>query len=144
MAEDSRGAVLRRSIETCIRSTPEAVADLGSVFTDDVTMWSPNILAVGLTDLAESLEFRELALSDVDLEFSSVGVVGTRGFSEFRVTAMFTGPFVMDDDVVIEPNGRQLLLGAAAIADFEGDKVKAMRVYFDDMSLLEQMLDNGA
>ena len=47
---------------------------------------------------------------------------------------------MLDDDVVIDPNGRQLLLGAAAIADFQGDKIKAVRAYFDDATLLEQML----
>jgi hypothetical protein len=43
--------------------------------------------------------------------------------------------------VVIEPNGREILLGAAAIADFDGDRIKALRAYFDDASLLEQMLE---
>ena len=47
---------------------------------------------------------------------------------------------LLDDDVVIDPNGRQLLLGAAAVADFKGDKIKAVRAYFDDATLLEQML----
>ena len=40
----------------------------------------------------------------------------------------------------IEPNGRLLLLGAAAFADFEAGKLKSLRAYFDDSSLLEQML----
>jgi len=33
---------------------------------------------------------------------------------------------------VIEPNGKRLLLGAAAVADFKGDKIRAVRAYFDD------------
>ena len=49
---------------------------------------------------------------------------------------------MLDEEVVIDPNGQQLLLGAAAVADFEGDKIKALRAYFDDASLLEQMLDS--
>ena len=39
---------------------------------------------------------------------------------------------MIDDEVVIDPNGRRLLLGAAAVADFEGDKIKAVHAYFDD------------
>jgi hypothetical protein len=42
--------------------------------------------------------------------------------------------------MVIEPRGQRLLLGAAAVADFEGGKIKALRAYFDDSVLLEQML----
>ena len=54
--------------------------------------------------------------------------------------ATFTGPFTVDTETVIEPNGQQLTLGAAVVGDFEGDKIKALRGYFDDASLLEQMV----
>ena len=37
MAENTRGAALRRAIETCIRPDDEAIATLGDLFTDDVT-----------------------------------------------------------------------------------------------------------
>ena len=81
-----------------------------------------------------------MSFSDVDIQFDAVDVFGNKGLAEFRVAATFSGPFVIDEQVVIEPNGRQLLLGAAAVADFEGDKIKAVRAYFDDATLLEQML----
>ena len=54
--------------------------------------------------------------------------------------AVFSGPFELDDNVVVEPNGRHLVLGAALVAEFDGDKVSAFRNYFDDASLLEQMV----
>ena len=60
------------------------------------------------------------------------------------MAATFSGPFVIDEEVVIEPNGQPLLLGAAAVADFEGDKIAAVRAYFDDATLLEQMLAGSA
>ena len=41
---------------------------------------------------------------------------------------------------MIEPNNHKLLLGVAAVADFKQTKIKAVRAYFDDNSLLEQML----
>ena len=140
MVENSRGATLCRAIETCIRPDDGAIAGLGTLFTDDVIVWSPNLLAEGLADLAENLAMREMAFSDVEVQINSVGVLGNKGFAEFCVAATFSGPFVIDDDVVIDPNGRQLLLGAAAVADFQGDKIKAVRAYFDDATLLEQML----
>ncbi len=140
MAENPRGAVLRRAIETCISPDDDAIANLGELFTDDATLWSPNMLAVGLADLAENLTFRETAFSDVDLQIDTLDIFGSRGLAEFRVAATFSGPFVIDEAVVIAPNGQQLLLAAAAVADFERDKIKAVRAYFDDASLLEQMI----
>ncbi len=140
MVENSRGATLCRAIEVCFRPNEDAFAELGTLFSDDVTVWSPNLLAVGIAELAENLTMREMAFSDVEVQITSVGVLGNKGFAEFCVAATFSGPFVLDDDVVIDPNGRQLLLGAAAIADFQADKIKAVRAYFDDATLLEQML----
>jgi len=140
MAETTRGAALRRAIETCIRPDDDAIATLGEVFTDGVTVWSPNLLAEGLADLAENLRFREGAFSDVDVQIDGLDVFGNKGLVEFRVSATFSGPFVVDEEVVVEPNGNKLLLGAAAVADFDGDRIAALRAYFDDASLLEQML----
>jgi len=140
MTGTSRGAILRRAIETCIRPDDDAIAKLGELFHDDVTVWSPNLLAVGLADLAENLAFREMAFSDVDIQIDALHVFADKGFAEFRVTATFSGPFVIEKETVIEPDGHKLLLGAAAIADYEGGKIKAMRAYFDDATLLEQMV----
>ena len=141
MPEHPRGAVLRRAITTCVTPDDGALATLGELFADDATVWSPNMLAVGLADLAWNLDSREDAFSDVTIEFDALDVFGNRGLAEFRVVAKFTGPFVIDEGVVVEPNGRDVLLGAAAVADFEGEKISALRAYFDDASLLEQMLD---
>ena len=142
MSETNRGAILRRAIETCIRPDDDAVAKLGELFHDEVTVWSPNMLAVGLADLAKNLAYRENAFSDVDIQIDALDVFANKGFAEFRVTATFSGPFVIEGkrEMVIEPRGQRLLLGAAVVADFEGGKIKALRAYFDDSTLLEQML----
>ena len=140
MAENTRGAALRRAIETCIRPDDAAISELGDIFTEDVSVWSPNLLAIGLKDLAENLAFRQTAFSDVDIAVDTLDVFGDRALAEFHVAATFSGPFVVDEEVAIEPNGQRLVLGAAAVADFEGDKIKALRAYFDDATLLEQML----
>ena len=140
MTGTSRHAIMRRAIETCLRPDDDAIAKLGELFHDDVTVWSPNLLAVGLADLAENLAFREMAFSDVDIQIDALHVFADKGFAEFRVTATFSGPFVIEKETVIEPDGHKLLLGAAAIADYEGGKIKAMRAYFDDATLLEQMV----
>ena len=85
-----------------------------------------------------------MAFSDVDIQFDSLDTFKNKGLVEFRVAATFSGPFVLDEEVVIEPNGQVLLLGAVAVADFVGDKIAAVRAYFDDATLLEQMLAGSA
>lgn len=126
---------------------PQAMARCGArpsrldeLFHDDVSVWSPDLHAVGLEDLAENLAFWETAFSDVDIQIDALDVFANKGFAEFRVVATFSGPFVVDEEVVIEPNGHKLSLGAAAVAGFEAGKIKALRAYFDDAALLEQMI----
>jgi hypothetical protein len=40
---------------------------------------------------------------------------------------VFSGPFEINEDVGVEPNGRELLLGAAMVAEFTGNKISAFR-----------------
>ena len=140
MTPSSRAETVRRAIETCIAPDDAAITQLADLFSDDATVWSPNLLTTSRSELAEALAFREEAFSDVAVQFDAVDVFGTKAFVEFRVTADFTGPFVIDEEVVIEPNGRRLVLGAAAVAEFEAGRIRALRGYFDDAVLLEQML----
>ena len=137
MAEDKRAEVLRRGLEACIVGD---VAALPELFTEDVSGWSPNLLVSSLAELAEAVADREDSLSDVALQVDALDITGNKGFIEYRVSAVFSGPFVISDEVVIEPNGRELVLGAAMVAEFSADRISAFRNYFDDATLMEQML----
>ena len=50
---------------------------------------------------------------------------------------------MIDEETVIEPNGRELLLGSCVVAEFDGDTISAFRDYFDNVALLEQMVALG-
>ena len=137
MAQNDRGRTLQRALEACIRGELDALPEL---FTEDVSGWSPNLVVGSLGELAEAVADREDALSNVDIKVDAVDLVGNKGFAEYRVSAVFSGPFVIERDVVIEPNGHDILLGAAMVAEFSGDRISTFRNYFDDATLLEQML----
>ena len=110
------------------------------LFAEDVSGWSPNILVATRGELAEVVAERDESLSDVSVKIDALDVVGNKGYAEFRLNAVFSGPFVVDEDTVIEPTGRELLLGAAFVAEFSGDTISAFRLYFDNAALLEQLL----
>ena len=137
MPENDRAEVLRRALEACIRGEVDPLPEL---FSKDVSGWSPNMLVTSLDELTETVADREDALTDVDVEVNSLDVFGNKGFVEYRVRATFSGPFVIGENTVIEPNGRELLLGAALVAEFTDGKISAFRNYFDEAALLEQML----
>ena len=137
MADNDRAQVLRRALEACIRGEVDPLPEL---FTDDVSGWSPNMLVDSLDELIETVADREDALTDVDVEINSLDVFGNKGYVEYRVRAVFSGPFVIDENAAIDPNGHELLLGAAMVAEFTDGKISAFRNYFDEAALLEQML----
>jgi SnoaL-like polyketide cyclase len=137
MSGNDRRQVLRRALEACILGQVDALPDL---FTEDVSCWSPNLLVASRDELAKAIADRENAVSDVNIQIDGLDVSGNKGFAEYRLSAVFSGPFAISPDVVVEPNGREILLGAAIVADFTGDKISAFRNYFDDAALMEQML----
>jgi hypothetical protein len=137
MTEDGRSGVLRRALEACFAGEVSALPEL---FTEDVSGWSPNMLVTSLDELSTVVADRDESLSDVSVQVDGLDVTGNKGFAEYRVSAVFSGPFRLDEETVIEPNNREILLGAALAADFSGDKISAFRNYFDDITLLAQML----
>ena len=136
MTESARATVLRKAIEACVTGDFEVLPEL---FTEDVSAWSPAIHVTSAKELAEALAWHEEALTEVEVQIDALDVFADKGAAEFRVTARFSEPFVIDDSVV-EPNGHLLVIGSAVIVDFDGDRISAFRNYFDEMTLLEQML----
>jgi hypothetical protein len=138
MARSGRAGVLERALEAAFHGEVGALREL---FTDDVSGWSPNMLVSSFDELAEVVAERDESLSNVSVQIDALDVVGNKGYAEYRVNAVFSGPFVIDDETVIEPNGRETLLGAVLVAEFsDDDKISAFRNYFDNAALLEQML----
>ena len=137
MAESDRAGVLRRAVEACVRGEVDALPEL---FTADVSAWSPIMLAGSLEELTEVVADREAALSDVKLQIHAADIIGNKGYMEYGLSAVFSGPLVVDGDTVVEPHGQEIRIGAALVAEFTGDKISAFRNYFDDLPLLEQML----
>ena len=135
MAQDDRARVLQEALEACVLGKVEA---LPRMFTEDVSGWSPNMLVSSLDELTEVVAEREGSLTDVAVQVDAVDVVRNKGFVEYRLRGVFTGPFMLDTDTVVEPNGREIVLGAAMVAEFSSGKISAFRNYFDDVTMLEQ------
>ena len=47
---------------------------------------------------------------------------------------------MLSDDAVLEATGRRVKLAGATVADFRGGKIRSFRSYFDDASLIEQIV----
>jgi hypothetical protein len=137
MFEVDRGAVLRRALETLLGGDGAGVCEM---FAADVSCWSPNLLVSSKDELVAALAVSDDVLTEVELTVGSVEVVGDKAIAEWVVSGMFARPFLLDDDVLIEPNGRRLTVAGVTVAEFAGEKIRRLRTYFDDAAFLEQML----
>ena len=134
---ESRKDVMVKALEAEVGST---AVDLGTLFTDDVVGWSPYASVSGLTALAELSALREIAFSNVVILLRGVDEVGNRAYAEWLIEADHTGPLVLDEDVVLEATGRHVQLAGVSVADFREGKIRSFRTYFDDLSMIEQIV----
>lgn len=109
----------------------------------DVITWTPHFFAVSRDQLLTSIdatEFEGDTLSEVALEVTHTCVDQARVYVEWRLTARFTSPGFIDDDLLIEPTGRLLETAGVEVVTFTGDQVTAVHCYYDDLALLEQLI----
>ena len=134
---ESRRDVLSKALEAEVGGAP---ADLGTLFTDDVVGWSPYATVSGLEALAGLAALREDAFSNVVIMFRAVDEVGNKAFAEWLIEADHTGPLVLGDDAVVEATGRHVQLPGVTVADFREGRIRSYRTYFDDLSMIEQIV----
>jgi len=134
---ESRKDVLRRAIEA---ELGDGAADLGAIFTDDVAGWSPVAHVSGLPGLVELAARREQAFANSAVVFRGLDEVGNKAYAEWTVTMDHTGPLVLGEDAVLEPTGQHLQIDGVTVADFRDGKIRSYRTYFDDLSVVEQIL----
>ena len=134
---DSKKNVLLKALEA------EALGgsvDRSSLFTEDVVGWSPFATVSGLSALDDLAAVHDDAFSNVTLSLRGLDEVGNKAFAEWVVEADHTGPLVLDEGAVLEATGRHIQLPGATVADFRDGKIRSYRTYFDDASLIEQIV----
>ena len=134
---ESRKDVLLKALEAEVGGSS---ADLGTLFTDDVVGWSPYAAVSGLDALAALSALHEIAFSNVVLGIRGLDEVGNKAFAEGLIEADHTGPLVLGEDVVLEATGQHVQLAGVTVADFREGKIRSYRTYFDDLSLIEQLV----
>ncbi len=134
----ARASAMRRLLDATVTGDRAAIADL---VTADVTAWSPNLFVTSRDELLGAFEHRDDAFSGIEVRVQALDQIGDKAITEWHVAADHTGPLVVDDDLVIEPTGRRVNLSGATIAEFDGDdRICAIRSYFDDLAIIEQLL----
>ena len=135
---ESRKDVLLKALEAEVGG---ATVDLSALFTEDVVGWSPYASVSGLAELSVLASLREVAFSNVVIFVRGLDEVGNKAYAEWLIEADHTGPLILGEGAEVEATGRRVKLPGATVADFREGKIRSYRTYFDDVSLIEQMVD---
>jgi ketosteroid isomerase-like protein len=135
-SSNERAAALVRGIEASVSGDSSVI---GELYTDDVRGWSPAMTVTSSAELAVEFEDRDEAFSDIELDVRPLDVGDDQACVEWVATATHSGPLMVDEEIVIEPTGRRVTMRGVTIAEFDGDKIRAFRQYWDEVELLEQL-----
>jgi hypothetical protein len=131
----TRATALERALEASVTGDSSAVAEL---YTEDVKGWTPSLSISCAAELAVEVEDRDEAFSDVDLELRPLDVAGDRAAVEWVVRLTHSGPIEIDE-MVVEPTGARVTLHGMTVAEFDGDRIRSFRQYWDEVELIEQL-----
>lgn len=132
--------ILTRALLATDVSNASLVTELDAIVTADVVAWSPTIYATSRAGLIDALLRADDTLNDVIVTISAVDVVAAKVYVEWRLSGGISDPCFVDDDLLVEPNGRRVVSGGVLVVTFRGDRVCEIRCYYDDFALLEQIL----
>jgi ketosteroid isomerase-like protein len=133
---EARASTLARALRAGIAGDREAVA---AACTDDIRMWAPALTASSLTELLDALETRDTAFSDMELEITPLDVGGDFACVEWTVRMTHTGALELGGGTTIDATNERVTVNGATIAEFDADRICALRQYWDEFAVLEQL-----
>jgi len=131
-----RGEILARALHAAVRADRLTLATL---FTPDVKAWTPAQSASSAAELLGELERRDNAFSGIELDVTPLDVNGDYACAEWRVTMTHTGDLALRDGDIVPATGMRVTINGVTVAEFEGDRICALRQYWDELAVYEQL-----
>jgi ketosteroid isomerase-like protein len=135
-SNDERAATLVRALRAAVdrdRSVMEAC------YTDDIRAWTPALSTTSRAELMDELDHRDGAFTELGLDVAPLDVGGDYAGVEWSLTMSHTGVLRLGGDTTIEPTGLRVTVRGVTVAEFRGDRICALRQYWDEFAVLEQL-----
>ncbi|MCZ7529648.1 MAG: hypothetical protein M5U31_04495 [Acidimicrobiia bacterium] len=115
-------------------------AQLLTVLTTDARVWSPSVCFSSTAEARSVLSDNISSLDVSDFRFDRLSWAAPCAFAEWRLAARHVEPLLIGDDVLIEGSDAPVTLVGASIAEIRGERIAGLHTYFDDASLIEQVV----
>jgi hypothetical protein len=133
-----RAAVLEQLLRGVLAGDRAAV---GALCTDYVRAWTPERAISSRDELLAELERRQdtFSFSDAgsEADVMALDVGGDFACAEWSVTLTHTGKLDVADGRVLEPTGVRVRVHGVTVAEFSGERICALRQYWDEHGALE-------
>jgi hypothetical protein len=128
---------LTRLMRIAIVGDPET---LHEALTDDAHGWSPTLVFSSRAEAEAALADREHPLSVLEFGIDRLCWSDTLVFAEWNLRASLQAPLLIGDDILVEAEDGNVSLVGATVAVRCGPLLSAVHTYFDDASLIEQVI----
>jgi hypothetical protein len=121
----------------------EELDDLASDLAPDVVVWSPTLYTTAREPVLHALENETAAgdtITEVAVSITNFDFVAPHAYLEWHLTGRFTNPCFVDDDMLVEPNGRLIETAGVMVLTLINGQAVEVHCYYDDLALLEQMM----
>ena len=135
-SNEARATTLERALRAGIAGDREA---LQAVLTDDVRAWTPALSTASLSELIDELDRRDDAFSEIALDVVPLDVGGDYACVEWTVDMTHSGTITLAGERSIDPSGIRVTLHGVTVAEIDGDRICALRQYWDEFAVLEQL-----
>jgi hypothetical protein len=131
----------RSHLETILRwalvGDPDQLCD---ALTSDASGWSPTGTFRSRTEVEERRREHATSLCVEDCSIDRLWWQAPTLIAEWNVRAVHDAPLLVAENVLIERTGHRVTLAGVSVAVLEGDRIARLHSYFDDASVIEQIL----
>ena len=131
-----RSALLVRALRAGVERDAVVIEDL---CTEDVRAWTPTLATTSRAELLAELAGRDDTFSDLALEVAPLDVGGDVAGVEWSLAMTHTGPLQVGTEETIAATGVRVTVNGVTIAEFRDDRICALRQYWNEFAVLEQI-----
>jgi ketosteroid isomerase-like protein len=135
-SNEGRASTLARALHAGLAGDRRVIEEL---CTDDVQAWAPALSASSVTELLDALDRRDDGFTDLALDVVPLDAGGDFAAAEWSLSMTHTGSLTLAGGDVVAPTGIRVTVHGATVAEFRGDRICAVRQYWDELAMFEQL-----
>ena len=115
---------------------------LESMVDESVNTWTPSVHTTSRTELVKRLLGGDNAITDVVTHVERRTDIGATTFVEWSMRGRFGNGVFLNDDVLVEPTGREVSAVGFLVITFSAGRATDIQCHYDAIGLARQVLDS--